>query len=429
MLKRQVQKILQSEFWRNVATLASGSLVAQAFGVVSILVLPRLYNDIEFGLFGFFVASIAVTVVLINGGYEHAIMLPNEEERAFRLVLLSFWITVAGTVLILMIALFLGEWILTFGDVIELYGWHLLIPFGLLLEGFTQPIRTWLNRQRYYRALSWAKVARSGVLVLVSAGLGWLEWSFEGLILGYIAGQLAGLLVMSGYFAKSHTFSLVLNIRDLQEEGRGYGDFPRFAIFSAWLNTASKHLPFYMLIPLFDAGVAGQFNQADRVLMLPAVLISMSIGNVFYEAAAKAKQEGEVALAKVTYQTFIRLLVLAMPFLLVIMLWGPALFAWVLGEEWTTAGEYARWLMPWLFMVFMASPLSYLIDIQRKLKEFLYFNIALFIVRFLALYLGGLYFSAEETMMIYGLSGMVMVGLQLLYLLYIGGVFRYYRVV
>ena len=424
MLKPQLQKIRQSEFWRNVATLTSGSLVAQVFGVASILILPRLYNDVEFGLFGFFVASIAITVVLINGGYEHAIMLPKEDEKAFHLVLLSFWIALGGSILLALIAVFGGKWILDTGDAIDLYGWHLLIPLGLLLEGLTQPIRTWLNRQKEYKGLSWSKIARSAVLVLVSAWLGWLEWSFEGLILGYIAGQLAGLIVMFGYFLQSHQFTLNFDIKTLQTEGKGYRDFPRFAILSAWLNTASKHLPFYLLIPLFDAGVAGQFNQADRVLMLPVVLVAMSIGNVFYESAAKAKQESEEALAKTTYKTFLRLLILGLPFLVIIMLWGPELFGLVLGEEWTTAGAYARWLMPWLFVVFMASPLSYLIDVQRKLKEFLFFNIALFVVRFLALYLGGLYFSALETMMIYGLSGMVMVGLQLVYLLHIGGVFK-----
>ena len=422
MNKTLFQRFLNSEFWRNVATLASGSLIAQGFGVISILVLPRLYNDAEFGIFGFFVASIAITVVLINGGYEHAIMLPKEGKRAYSLVLMSFLLALGGTLLLELIALFFGEWILSIGKVTELLGWHYLIPVGLLFEGLSQPLRTWLNRQKQYTGLSISKVVRSGVLLTVSIWLGVENWTFSGLILGYISGQLGSLIVLLVYFLRGETFKS--SFQSIKKEALHFSDFPRYSIAGAWLNTASKHLPFYMLIPLFDAGVAGQFNQADRVLMLPVVLIAMSIGNVFYEQAAKAKEESEEALAQVTYKTFLRLLILAIPFLIVIMAWGPQLFGFVLGEEWTTAGVYARWLMPWLFVVFIASPLAYLIDIQRMLKEFLIFNLVLFFVRFLALYLGGLYFDAETTMIIYGLSGFFMVGLQLVYLLYIGGVFK-----
>ncbi|RQH19324.1 hypothetical protein D4Z78_14050 [Okeania hirsuta] len=106
------------------------------------------------------------------------------------------------------------------------------------------------------------------------------------------------------------------------------------------------------------------------------------------------------------------------------MLWGPDLFSFVLGEPWRLAGEYARCIMPWMFMVFIASPLSYLIDIQRKLKLFLYFNVMLFLVRLAALLLGAHYLDDTGTMWAFGLSGALMVFMQLIYLLYLGGVFR-----
>ncbi|MEZ4825205.1 MAG: oligosaccharide flippase family protein [Bacteroidia bacterium] len=418
-----MKKLWMSEFGKSVATLVSGSLVAQILGIISILTLPRLYDDVHFGFFGFFVATVAIVVVVINGGYEHAIMLPDEEPVSRSLTALSLWIAVAGSGLVLLVLVLWGKAILRLGDVAGLYGWHYAIPLSILLEGISQPFRTLLNRNESYRLLSFSKIARALVLVIVSVVLGLKNMGFAGLIAGYIAGQVAGFGVLLAGLKKDHwSFDTWLRWKNLKHAGSQFIDFPRYSVASAWLNTASKHLPYYLLIPMFDAGVAGQFGQADRVLTLPVVLISMSVGTVYFQHASRAFQESGAALSKITIQTFIRLLIPAIPFLLITMIWGPSLFAWVLGEEWRTAGVYARWMMPWMFMVFMASPLSYLIDIRRKLREFLWYNIGLFSVRLAALWVGGRYFSAEEAMMIYGFSGMAMVGLQLGYLLYIGGV-------
>ncbi|MDX2247595.1 MAG: oligosaccharide flippase family protein [Bacteroidia bacterium] len=419
----RLRKLWMTDFGKSVTTLVSGSLVAQLIGVISIIVLPRLYNDEAFGVFGFFVATVAIIAVIINGGYENAIMLPEEEPISQKLTALSLWIAAGGSLFLLVILALTGKWILEWGEVPMLYGWHLLIPFSILLEGLSQPYRTLLNRSESYRALSFSKIARSLVLAVVSIGLGLGGKKFEGLILGYLAGQLAGLVVLWVYVrAENKSADQGFSWHKLLEAAGQFSDFPRYSIFSAWLNTASKHLPFYMLIPLYDAGVAGQFNQADRVLTLPVVLVAMSIGTVYYQHASKAHLLGAEVLAAVTRRTFFRLLIPAVPFLVITMIGGPDLFAGVLGEEWRTAGEYARWLMPWMFMVFIASPLSYLIDIKRKLREFLFFNIALFALRLAALWLGGIYLSDIAAMKVYGFSGMVMVGLQLVYLLYIGGV-------
>lgn len=420
---RYFQQMLRSEFWRNVFTLFSGSLISQAIGVISIVVLPRLYSDTEFGVFGFFTAMVAGIAVIISGGYETAVMLPETQKAVHRLVKISIALAALGCTLLGIMMLVGGNWFLSIAEVPELQGWHLLIPLSILLEGLGQPLRTALNKNKKYKILSISKVARSLAWLVISGGMGWLEYGFEGIILGFMGGQLAGLAILGiAYLPLFKDFGWDFQLKEMKPEARRYGDFLRFGTLSAFLNTASKQLPFYLLIPIFDAGVAGQFTQADRVLNLPAVLISMSIGGVFYQQATKAKIDGPQALAKLTLQTFWRLAALGLPFLVVIMVAGPWLFGWVLGEEWTEAGVYARWLMPWLFMVFIASPLSYLIDIQRKLREFLYYNIALFVVRLITIWIGGLYFSPVETMMLYGFSGMVMVGFQIIYLLHIGGV-------
>ena len=64
---------------------------------------------------------------------------------------------------------------------------------------------------------------------------------------------------------------------------------------------------------------------------------------------------------------------------LVIFAFAPDLCAWVFGEPWREAGEFARILAPLYFLNFVASPLSYVFFVAGKQKIELLWQIALFI--------------------------------------------------
>jgi len=40
------------------------------------------------------------------------------------------------------------------------------------------------------------------------------------------------------------------------------------------------------------------------------------------------------------------------------MITGPALFAWLLGDQWRVSGELARWFAPYVAAHFIAAPLT-----------------------------------------------------------------------
>jgi O-antigen/teichoic acid export membrane protein len=278
-----------------------------------------------------------------------------------------------------------------------------------------------INRAQNYRLLSLSKVVRAVLTVGLSLYLGILDGSFRGLVLGYLAGQLGFVLLLTiQYHRHIAAFHWAEFKKRPREAAWQYRDFPTYAILSGWLYTAAKHLPFFLLTRFYQSNVTGQFTKAERVLNLPPVLISMPIGRVFYEQASKAWQQGPKALAKITNRTFWQLCGLGLPVLIVVMLWGPELFGFVLGDVWTEAGEYARWLMPWFYLTFIASPLSYLIDIRRKLKVFLWYNLVQFFARLAALLYGGTQLDALGTMQLFGAVGAVMVAVQIAYLLYLG---------
>jgi O-antigen/teichoic acid export membrane protein len=403
-------------FWQKVLTLSAGSLSAQLIGLLSLLINARLYSDAELGVAGLYIFSVMLFAVMVNGGYEQAVMLPaaDAEARALLRLSLGFAAAVSAALGLLALAagLLPGDWL----GIGALGRWRFLIPLGVLLEGCYQPMRVYLNRQGAYKRLALSRLLRSVLTAGLSGALGWAEAGFPGLILGWIAGQAASLLALAGLEWKG----LLREKAPLRAAARAYADFPRYGMISAWLNSAARFLPIYLLSPAFGSAMAGQFAQADRILSLPASLLAMALGEVFYAQARQAAQDSPQALAALTRQTFRRLSLPALLMLLVLLLFGRPLFRWVLGSAWDMAGLYAQFLAPWFSAVFIAGPLSYLIDIRRQLRAFLLFNLLSFACRFAALQWACQAFYPGEAVLIFAATGTFFAIAQMLWMLRLG---------
>lgn len=416
---------INTSIWKHILTLISGSGLAQVVTLLSLPILTRLYQPEEFGILAVFLAALAVMTVAINGGYDMALMLPEKDEEARKILLLCLQMALLGSAGWGILSWVFSEYFLTLLDIERIAPWHHLLAGSLLLEGLSQPLRIYLSRLQKYRVIALSKILRSSFQAFISIGLGIKGYLFEGLILGFLIGQIAGLLPLGLSYARVEKPTIEKRV-SISSLARKYKDFPQFALIANWLNNASRYLPFFFIPILFSElgtgeEINGWFQKADQVLTLPIVLVSMSIGTVFFERGAKAFQSGLAPLRKLTSQTLLQLLILGFPFLLVIMIFAPELFSWVLGEEWEEAGHYARWLMPWFYLIFITTPLSWLVDIRRKLKIMLWISLIFFLFR------AGIFLLWQENDVLYliqsyGMMNVFLVLGQLIYYLHLAGI-------
>lgn len=408
-------------FWSKVMDLMSGSVLAQGINILMLPVLARIYVPDEFGVFGVFLAAVAVMVVIINMGYEMALMLPESEEESKGLFLLSLRACLVLSLLFLLVALMLPvHWLEEVGQG-GIIGWHLLIPLSVAMEGIIQPYGVAFNRQAAYRTITNLRIARATTTAAVSLMIGLFGGGVIGLIGGFLAGQF--IHAVASVWIWKRDVGAIRSSEKMISLAMQYKDFPGYGMASAWLNVASKQVIFFLLPGYFGDGPTGQFSKAERILNLPPGILSMTVGKVYFEEATQEARKGPEYLADLTRKTAFRVALLGLPVLIVIVLAGPQIFAFVLGAEWTQAGEFAQWLSPWLYLTMIASPLSYLIDVKRKLKEFLVYNFCLFTARTSILVWAGTRFTVMETVAWFGISGAMLVGIQVLYLLWLGGVF------
>ena len=75
----------KSEFSRNILTLMTGTIIAQAIPIAISPILTRIYRPEDFGLYAIFVAIITILGSVASGRYELAIMLPKKDEDAINI--------------------------------------------------------------------------------------------------------------------------------------------------------------------------------------------------------------------------------------------------------------------------------------------------------------------------------------------------------
>ncbi|MEO0405610.1 MAG: oligosaccharide flippase family protein, partial [Bacteroidota bacterium] len=96
------------DFLKNVATLISGSSLAQAIGLGLSFVITRLYSPEQFATLEQFAMIMAIVGVVVTGKYEFAILLPAEEKKAKSLQSLALRITLVISIIVGAIAVIFG---------------------------------------------------------------------------------------------------------------------------------------------------------------------------------------------------------------------------------------------------------------------------------------------------------------------------------
>ncbi|MEM1271078.1 MAG: lipopolysaccharide biosynthesis protein [Bacteroidota bacterium] len=363
-------------------------------------VLTRLYEPADFGVLALFTAIVAVFSVGAAGRYDDALMQPETDREAGGLLALCLTVLAGVTVLTVPLVIWRDQLAAWLGEP-DAAPYLALVPLGLIGAGAMRILKTWHTRQRRFGLIASGEITHNAARGTVQVGAALAAATPAGLIGGAVAGQVAaaalwGVRIGRGVFS-GVTPGLMRTLA-----GR-YRQFPQFGLPSGLLNTASVQLPALLLFYYFGAQVAGWYGQAAALLTIPIAIVGGSVGQAFFVEAADAVRSGTLpALAR---RVANQLAYAGAYPMLAVVLAGPDLVAFVLGEPWRPAGVYAQWLAPWLFFVLVSSPLSRLFDVLERQRAALAFNLILFGTRAATLVAGGLLASDLLAIQLFGGSG------------------------
>lgn len=365
-MNRAFRTIWNSEFFRNVATLISGTSLAQAFSVVIYIVLAKIYTEEDFGVFGLYMSILNITIIFSTAKYELAILLPKSERESLNLLGLSGLISMVVSLLLLLIVVPMNDLICRWLGSEEISSWLYFIPLSTLMVGWFISFRNFSNRQKRYKLIAGANIGQSVSNSLLKLGLGLVIAGAAGLIVGVLFGQLVGFLVffvvhwrLHGSMASSIKWSEMLRL------GRKYSLFPRYNMWQGLINNLSGAFPIFILSSYFSTGMAGLYTFGYMILYRPVNLVANAFYQVMFQRFAEKRHENRSLRPEVLLYLKRTTQVILLPFI-VSGIFFPEIFAFIFDDKWMEAGRYAQIILPWIFMVCLVMPLTFIPDLYKK---------------------------------------------------------------
>lgn len=403
---KRFQKLFSDQGFRGpVLTLMSGSMAALAAAYLAQPILTRLYTPEAFGIADYFIGVLTVLATGASLRYEDALMSPEEDRDASAVIWLSAVLSIVFVVLTLA-AIPFADAIARGVRIPGLAPFIPLIPFTLFLMKLAKLGELWLARKSRFRSITVGDVSNKFSMVGVRLAAGTAPSPGPG---GLIGGFLAGHAVAAGAYlwtiGRGRLLPRIPSRMRLWSTAVRFRRFPIYSLPSSTMAAAVARLPILLLPFYFSIETVGFYGRAFIVLAVPLGLLGNAVSQVFFVKAAEARLEGN--LDKLTEDVHARLVMIGVFPTLILLLAGPDLFDFVLGDSWRVSGEYIRYLGLWLFLGSVSAPLTRLFDVMERQRADFLTSLLMFIATAAALLMTGPRGDIHHTLIVVGAAGVI----------------------
>lgn len=354
---------------QRFAQLAAASAISQALPMAMAPLLTRTFGAEVLGQWAWFAAIVASLAVVANARYEYAIPLPRRRGEAGLLLALSLALALAATGVTALLAWGLaalpggalsGRWAQV--GWLQDYALPLALAVGLL--GLQQGLALWNNRHGRFAAIAQARVGQQVVMALAqlaAVAAGWLTAA------ALVGAQLLSLLLpplwlwWRGQAVRLRVARTAVAAKRRWRRVRAlawrYRQFPLVNSPHAFVNGLQEAFALSLIAAYAGLAAAGWYAVMVRLVKAPATLVGGALSEALLSRLAEDWREGR-SLQPTLARAMRGLLLPAIGGAALLALVGPTLFGWALGADWAPAGEYARWMAPYVAAHFVCAPLT-----------------------------------------------------------------------
>jgi len=375
-------KSLQNSFIKAVSTLTIGSLISQLITLAFSPVLARIFTPADFGLFAIFFALTSIFGVSVAGKYDISTLIPRKDSDAINLTILSFFLSLVGSVLLLICILFF--WIFNRDNTFftnSYYIWIIGLPVAVLFTGIFNTLSFINTRFENYSDIAQAKIYKSIALTLSQIILGLYSFGMVGLSAGLIVSNIfANIKLAKNIFKKSFRVREISSKR-ITELMIEYKVYPLYLNPASLLDIATLQMPLLFLIKIAGDTINGYFFLASRVISIPSALIGRAISQVFFQKITRLRLNNKKCIPLFT-STARTLFLIALPISMILFIISPIMFEFIFGKVWIEAGLIAQYLSLIFLIQFPVSALSNILSLKEFVKratlwKILYFSSSL----------------------------------------------------
>lgn len=345
---------LKGRFLRGVIAISGGTAIGQAALLASAPLLSRLYSPTEFAVLTVVTSCAMPLAMVLSLRFESAIQLPQNDDESRGLAQVALTLSAIFTVILCGALL-----------IFDLFGFSLLAPLGLgnwvyavpvlaLVLAWYRTLMQWTLRRQAYRAVGLRNIALSFSTIGAQVAGGLRGLGAAGLVLGYVAGQLVGVLLL---VRGSQVFAKV----QYKRVKRVLPRYSRFALTltpSGLINSLGVYAPAVFLTAMYGPVVGGSFGFAQRILFAPVTLLGQSMSQVYLAEVTDIRRRESGNPRRLFYRSTLWLGGAGILVALIIGLGAPWIFQFAFGEVWREAGVMASVLAVQVAAQLVASPLS-----------------------------------------------------------------------
>ncbi|HIE59535.1 MAG TPA: hypothetical protein EYP82_06345, partial [Hydrogenothermaceae bacterium] len=123
----------KTEYSKNILTLMSGTMLAQAIPIAISPILTRLYSPSDFGTFALYFALAVLFGSLVAGRYELSILIPKQDEDARQIVLFSISISFFVSILLSIFIYMNIDWLVQLLNNQGIKIWLYILPVNVFM--------------------------------------------------------------------------------------------------------------------------------------------------------------------------------------------------------------------------------------------------------------------------------------------------------
>lgn len=380
-----IKKINSNQFLSAFSLLVSGSIIAQLITILIAPITTRLFTPYEFGIYTLISTAVSLFGPILCLKYDMSIITALNRKSTYGFIKLCFFLAIFLSIslgsIYGVIIFFNAEYTVKESIFFTLGSIFLLLTYGL-----NNVFLSHNNKNSQYKLISQVTVTKSIANNSLLLSAGFYNTGVIGMVASGVFGNLMGLMRQSKDIRKHYVKIASIKWKYIFQLAKTEKNQPLFNASSTIIITS-----IYSSINLFIGKVyspfqLGLYSLSYRILGIPFTLISANIARVYFNSAnTEYVKKGDYR--ESFKKTFLLLVALITPFMLLMFFLSPLAFAQVFGAEWEEAGIYVQLLTPMFGIRLITESLTTGFIISKKQKYELVIQGLLFVIQLIIFFI------------------------------------------
>jgi len=413
MIKFHFNTLFRSEIFRNSSIILGGNVVGQLIAFLAYPILTRIYSEAEFGIFAAFMSVCSLLTTLGTGRYEESLVIAKDQKETVQLIGFSLKLLIFFSLFLFIGLALFRKPVFSLCKMESIESFWLYLPFTVLFTGLTFLLNNLATREKQFKRIAAAGLLQNSVNTAGKLIAGFSGFTRIGLIFSNLLSVIAGNVP---YLSLKRPLldALKWNWSNERKTALRYIDFPSFNLGRTFLSGFSINLPFLILIGIFGEASLGLYSLAFALLYRPINLFANSLYTTLFENGASTIRDKKPLLPSLKrYWKYLCFYILPC-FVLAFFIARP-LFVIFFGAEWEESALYFQYLLPWMFMIMLVSPVQFMPILFNKQKIALCLEIIHLLFRWGALGIGIYLMHFQTGILLFSLVGLFFTSLNFIW--------------